>query len=103
MQWSAHRTTGRAPARAPTTIDHDIVACVMATLNTGEKSLVRDGERAFRSSIEMAETCRVTSVTFGGACSVTEPGPVDTRIAFALAGAERGVLATRAGWRLRLV
>jgi hypothetical protein len=60
MFGSPYRHTGRGPTRARTTIDHDIVACVMATLTTGEPSLAADGEEESRSSIAMAKTWRVT-------------------------------------------
>ena len=40
-----HRYTGRGPTRARTTIDNDIVVCVLgATLTKGEQSLVQDGK-----------------------------------------------------------
>ena len=40
-----HRYTGRGPTRARTTIDRDIIVCVMgATLTKGEQSLVADGK-----------------------------------------------------------
>ena len=94
VRWSAHRTTGRGPARARTTIDHDIVVCVMATLTTGEPSLVRDGERAFRSSIAMAETCRVRLGDIRQRLFGHGTGRRRRAVAFALAAGKRGVLAT---------
>jgi uncharacterized protein YbcI len=56
-----HRYTGRGPTRARTTIDNDIVVCVLgATLTKGEQSLVRDGKaevvlhsrRAFQGTMQ---------------------------------------------------
>ena len=42
-----HTYTGRGPTRARTTIDGDLIVCVLAdTLTKGEASLVRGGERA---------------------------------------------------------
>jgi uncharacterized protein YbcI len=40
-----HSYTGRGPTRARTTIDRDLIVCVMgAALTKGEQSLVRDGQ-----------------------------------------------------------
>lgn len=56
-----HRYTGRGPTRARTTIDNDIVVCVLgATLTKGEQSLVQDGKaevvlhsrRAFQDTMQ---------------------------------------------------
>ncbi len=56
-----HRYTGRGPTRARTTIDHDVVVCVLgATLTKGEQSLVQDGKaevvlhsrRAFQDTMQ---------------------------------------------------
>jgi uncharacterized protein YbcI len=56
-----HRYTGRGPTRARTTIDENVIVCVMgATLTRGEQSLVQDGKaevvlhsrRAFQDTIE---------------------------------------------------
>jgi uncharacterized protein YbcI len=56
-----HRYTGRGPTRARTTIDHDVIVCVMgATLTKGEQSLVRGGKaevvlhsrRAFQDTMQ---------------------------------------------------
>jgi uncharacterized protein YbcI len=56
-----HRYTGRGPTRARTTIDNDVVVCVLgATLTKGEQSLVQDGKaevvlhsrRAFQDTMQ---------------------------------------------------
>jgi uncharacterized protein YbcI len=56
-----HRYTGRGPTRARTTIDHDIIVCVLgATLTKGEQSLVQNGKaevvlhgrRAFQDTMQ---------------------------------------------------
>jgi uncharacterized protein YbcI len=56
-----HRYTGRGPTRARTTIDENVIVCVMgATLTKGEQSLVQGGKaevvlhsrRAFQDTIE---------------------------------------------------
>ena len=56
-----HRYTGRGPTRARTTIDGNVIVCVMgATLTKGEQSLVADGKhevvlhsrRAFQDTMQ---------------------------------------------------
>jgi uncharacterized protein YbcI len=56
-----HRYTGRGPTRARTTIDENIIVCVMgATLTKGEQTLVQDGKaevvlhsrRAFQDTMQ---------------------------------------------------
>jgi uncharacterized protein YbcI len=56
-----HRFTGRGPTRARTTIDENVIVCVMgATLTKGEQSLVQGGKaevvlhgrRAFQDTIQ---------------------------------------------------
>ena len=95
MRWSAHHTgtTVRGPTSARTTIDHDIVACVMARLTPGEPSLVRDGEEASRSSTALAETWRVRLGHIRRRLLGHGTGRGRRAAAFALATAERGVLA----------
>jgi hypothetical protein len=69
----------------------------MATLTTGEQSSrVRDGEEASRSSIAIAETCRVRlgHIRQRLLGHGTGRGRPAVEFAFGLAGVERGVLAT---------
>src|SRR5436305_3183238 len=66
------RYTGRGPTRARTTIDQDIIVCVMgATLTKGEQSLVQDGKadvvlhsrRAFQDTIRADAIAAVQEVS----------------------------------------
>lgn len=67
-----HRYTGRGPTRARTTIDENLVVCVMgATLTKGEQSLVQHGwteivlrgRRAFQDSMRDEAVDAVQSLT----------------------------------------
>jgi uncharacterized protein YbcI len=61
-----HRYTGRGPTRARTTIDNDIVVCVLgATLTKGEQSLVQDGkaEVVLHSRRAFQDTMRADAIT----------------------------------------
>jgi hypothetical protein len=66
----------------------------MATLTTGEPSLGADGEEESRSSIAMAKTWRVTLGHLRDRLLGHGTGRGRRVVAFALAGAKRGVLAT---------
>jgi hypothetical protein len=113
MRQSAHPHPhpNRGPARARTTVDQDIVACVMATLITGEhSSRFRDGEEASRGSIAMVETWRVTLDHIRQRLLGHGTGVVDER-SRSRSPAERGALATASrvapafggnGYRIRL-
>jgi hypothetical protein len=103
MLGSPYRYTGRGPTRARTPIGHDIVACVMATLTTGEPSLGADGEEESRSSIAMAKTWRVTLGHLRDRLLGHGTGRGRRVVAFALAGRNAAFSLPRAGWRLRLV
>jgi uncharacterized protein YbcI len=67
-----HRYTGRGPTRAHTTIDENIIVCVMgATLTKGEQSLVADGKhevvlhtrRAFQDTMQADAITAVQDLT----------------------------------------
>jgi uncharacterized protein YbcI len=67
-----HRYTGRGPTRARTTIDQDVIVCVMgATLTKGEQSLVQDGKaevvlhsrRAFQETMETDAIAAVQEIS----------------------------------------
>jgi uncharacterized protein YbcI len=67
-----HHYTGRGPTRARTTIDENIVVCVMgATLTKGEQSLVADGKhevvlhsrRAFQDTMQADAIIAVQELT----------------------------------------
>jgi uncharacterized protein YbcI len=67
-----HHYTGRGPTRARTTIDNDIVVCVLgATLTKGEQSLVQHGKaevvlhsrRAFQDAMQADATAAVEELS----------------------------------------
>jgi uncharacterized protein YbcI len=67
-----HRYTGRGPTRARTTIDENLIVCVMgATLTKGEQSLVADGKhevvlhsrRAFQDTMQADAITAVQELT----------------------------------------
>lgn len=61
-----HRYTGRGPTRARTTIDGNVIVCVMgATLTKGEQSLVADGkhEVVLHSRRAFQDTMQADAVT----------------------------------------
>lgn len=69
-----HHYAGRGPTRARTTIDENIIVCVMgATLTTGEQSLVRAGKRqvVLRGRRAFQDTIKVEAI------SSVESAPAD--------------------------